>query len=185
MSNTVEKEGSTGPLTFVTLRHEISQNGVLAVVDEHDIVYRAEGSRVPSATGSLDDVPQDPPRSPALTLRVDEALLFRFSALTYNAHRIHYDHRWVKFEGYDDLVVHGPLQALLMGELHRREGGGLVGQKYTYRLVAPMIGPQTLTVVAGEAGVEHGAEVLDVHGRCTARSSLTRMSNTTAAASDG
>ncbi len=90
------------------------------------------------------------------------------SALTYNAHRIHYDHNWVREEGYGDLVVHGPLQALMMGELVRRRGGGLVGKKFTYRLVSAMIGPQTFTVLAGEGGVDAGAEVRDVHGTVTA-----------------
>lgn len=180
VTNEVEKEGRTGALTFVTLRHEISQGGELAIVDEHDIVYRAEGSSVAFDTGTLDDQPPPPPREPALTLRVDEALLFRFSALTYNAHRIHYDHNWVAFEGYDDLVVHGPLQALMMGELHRREGQGIIGRQFAYRLVSPMIGPQTLSVVAAEGGVELGSEVLDVHGRQTATGRLEAAAETVA-----
>ena len=112
------------------------------------------------------------PRTPAFTLTADEALLFRFSALTYNAHRIHYDHNWVRQEGYSGLVVHGPLQALMMGELVRRRGDGLVGKQFVYRLVSPMIGPQTFTVLAGEAGVNASAEVRDVHGAVTAASTV-------------
>jgi len=99
-----------------------------------------------------------------LTLTADEALLFRFSALTYNAHRIHYDHNWVREEGYGNLVVHGPLQALMMGELVRRCGDGLIGRQFAYKLVSPMIGPQTFTVLAGADGVNSGVEVHDVHG---------------------
>jgi len=169
---TTEKHGSTGPLTFVTVRNEYTQGGRVAIVDDNDIVYRTPGSNVAPRAGTLRDEPEPAPREPALTLTADEALLFRFSALTYNAHRIHYDHNWVREEGYGDLVVHGPLQALMMGELVRRRGDGLVGKQFDYRLVSPMIGPQTFTVLAGEAGVNASAEVRDVHGTVTALSTL-------------
>jgi 3-methylfumaryl-CoA hydratase len=169
---TTEKQGSTGPLTFVTVRNEYTQGGRVCIVDDNDIVYRTPGSNVAPRAGTLRDEPEPAPRGPALTLTADEALLFRFSALTYNAHRIHYDHNWVREEGYGDLVVHGPLQALMMGELVRRRGDGLVGKQFDYRLVSPMIGPQTLTVLAGEAGVNASAEVRDVHGTVTAVSTL-------------
>jgi 3-methylfumaryl-CoA hydratase len=169
---TTEKQGSTGPLTFVTVRNEYTQGGRVCIVDDNDIVYRTPGSSLAPRAGTLRDEPEPAPREPALTLTADEALLFRFSALTYNAHRIHYDHNWVREEGYGDLVVHGPLQALMMGELVRRRGDGLVGKQFDYRLVSPMIGPQTLTVLAGEAGVNASAEVRDVHGTVTAVSTL-------------
>ena len=169
---TTEKQGSTGPLTFVTVRNEYTQGGRVAIVDDNDIVYRTPGSSLAPRAGTLRDQPEPAPREPALTLTADEALLFRFSALTYNAHRIHYDHNWVRQEGYSDLVVHGPLQALMMGELIRRSGDGLVGKAFAYRLVAPMIGPQTFTVLAREAGVNAGVEVRDVHGTVTAVSTV-------------
>ncbi|QNN53899.1 FAS1-like dehydratase domain-containing protein [Nocardioides mesophilus] len=169
--STTEKQGRTGPLTFVTVRSEISQDGAVAVVDEQDIVYRSPGAALPAAaTGAV-----PPPDRPRLVLEVDEALLFRFSALTYNAHRIHYDRGFVAHEGYADLVVHGPLQALMMGELFRRNGVDLVGRRYAYRLVAPMIGPQPLTVAAAEAGLDTAspeAEAFSAAGAVTARSRL-------------
>ncbi|HEY8721732.1 FAS1-like dehydratase domain-containing protein [Pengzhenrongella sp.] len=173
--DTTEKQGSTGPLTFVTVRNEYTQDGRVCIVDENDIVYRTSGSSLSVQVGALESVPDEQgpaPREPALTLTADEALLFRFSALTYNAHRIHYDHNWVREEGYGDLVVHGPLQALMMGELIRRNGDGLVGRQFAYRLVSPMIGPQTFTVVAGADGVDAGVEVHDVHGALTAVSTV-------------
>lgn len=164
-----EKQGRAGPLTFVTVRHEVSQGGEVLAVDENDIVYRAADSgALPSAPAPA-EVPE---REARLDLAVDEALLFRFSALTYNAHRIHYDHHWVRQEGYGDLVVHGPLQALMMGELQRRAGDGLVGKTYAYRLVAPMTGAQTFSVLAGEHGLAAGAEVRDAQGVVTAVSTL-------------
>jgi len=172
VAGTRQKQGSTGPLTFVTVRNEYSQDGRVLIVDENDIVYRTPGSSLATQAGTLQDVPQQPPREPALTLTADEAFLFRFSALTYNAHRIHYDHNWVREEGYGDLIVHGPLQALMMGELVRRHGNGLVGEQFAYRLVSPMIGPQTFTVSAGEEGVNAGAEVRGVHGNVTAVSTV-------------
>jgi len=172
VTDTRQKQGSTGPLTFVTVRNEYAQGGRVCVVDENDIVYRTPGSSLVIKAGTLQDAPAPALREPSLMLTADETLLFRFSALTYNAHRIHYDHNWVREEGYSDLIVHGPLQALMMGELVRRRGDGLGGKQLAYRLVSPMIGPQTFTVAAGDAGVNAGAEVRDVHGTLTAVGSI-------------
>ena len=172
VTDTRQKQGSTGPLTFVTVRNEYAQGGRVCVVDENDIVYRTPGSSLAIKAGTLQDAPAPALREPSLMLTADETLLFRFSALTYNAHRIHYDHNWVRKEGYSDLIVHGPLQALMMGELVRRRGDGLGGKQLAYRLVSPMIGPQTFTVAAGDAGVNAGAEVRDVHGTLTAVGSI-------------
>lgn len=123
---------------------------------------------------------------PTLRFRADEVALMRFSALTYNAHRIHYDLGWCAVEGYEGLVVHGPLQALLMGELVRRQGAGLLGRVFDYRLVAPLVGTQTVTAApagvdeegADEAGsVDDAVRVLDVHGRTTASATLSRTTD--------
>lgn len=166
---TVEKEGRTGPLTFVTVEHELSQGGEVRIREQQDVVYRAaEGGSLPPRKDPAPELP-----SPRLELAVDEAFLFRFSALTYNAHRIHYDHHWAAHEGYEDLVVHGPLQALLMAELMRRDGVDLVGRTFEYRLVAPMIGPQTFTVGPAEEGLEAGARSRSAAGTITAIASLT------------
>jgi 3-methylfumaryl-CoA hydratase len=168
--NDVEKQGRSGPLRFLTVRHELSQGGEVAIVDDQDIVYRLRGSAL--ATASSQDLPD---RTPSLELDVDERLLFRFSALTYNAHRIHYDRGWCQLEGYDGLVVHGPLQALMMGELMRRNGASLIGAKFEYRLVAPMIGSQRMHVLAAEEGITHGAEVHSADGQTTATSTVALM----------
>lgn len=170
----VQKQGRTGPLSFVTVRHDLFQDSEPRVREEQDIVYRAPGSTsLPS-----DEPPASTPQpKPRLSLRVDETLLFRFSALTYNAHRIHYDHAWAAREGYDDLVVHGPLQALMMGELMRRNGVDLTGLEFRYRLVSPMVGPQTFNVSAGPGGLGAGAQTQDGRGRLTATSTLDRLSD--------
>jgi len=168
VASSVEKQGRSGPLTFVTVRNEFTQHGQVAVVDEQDIVYRAPGSSLatPDATEPVK------PREPHLTLDVDSALLFRFSALTYNAHRIHYDRDFVQEEGYADLVVHGPLQALMMGELFRRNDVSLVGRRYAYRLVSPMVGCQRMSVGAGASGIGYAAETLSEQGLVTAVGAL-------------
>ena len=114
LADTRQKQGRTGPLTFVTVRNEYSQGGRVRIVDENDIVYLAPGSTPTVPEGTPEIEPRSVSGEPTLSVAVDEAMLFRFSALTYNAHRIHYDHNWVRQEGYGDLVVHGPLQALMM-----------------------------------------------------------------------
>lgn len=169
IARTVEKEGRTGPLTFVTVLQEITQGEALVIREEQDIVYRTPG------TAALPPAPEPPapPAGPTLSLDVDERMLFRFSALTYNAHRIHYDLGWAAAEGYDGLVVHGPLQALMMGEHMRREGIELVGRTYGYRLVSPMTGSQTLTIVPGPDGLERGAESRSAADAVCAVSTLT------------
>jgi len=95
---------------------------------------------------------------------VDPVLLFRFSALTYNAHRIHYDLAYARAEGYPGLVVHGPLQALLMAELARSRGPA----EYSYRLVAPLYDDQGLVVSAAGDGDAIRASCRDAADRVTA-----------------
>jgi 3-methylfumaryl-CoA hydratase len=163
---TVEKHGKSGPLTFVTVRSDIEQGGRSVIADEQDIVYRASGSALPAQPGSASAF------TGGLALDVDSVVLFRFSALTYNAHRIHYDPAYAAMEGYPGLVVHGPLQALMMGELFRRSGVRLVGQEFAYRLVAPMFGEQRLTALPDPADSSASAQVRDGAGRVTATSVL-------------
>jgi 3-methylfumaryl-CoA hydratase len=153
-------------MLFVTVRHTFLRDGAEIAVEEQDLVYRSgdAASRPPEVSFEAPDV-----KAPwTLPVTADPVLLFRFSALTYNAHRIHYDRAFVREEGYADLVVHGPLQALMMGELFRRTGVSLVGREYAYRLVSPMIGEQPMTVTAGEHGIETEAETLSEQGIVTA-----------------
>jgi 3-methylfumaryl-CoA hydratase len=170
VARTVDKVGRSGPLTFVTVRTDIEQGGALAIVDEQDIVYRPPGSAQPtggSAPGAVEPAPDGDPLGP-LQFTVDPVVLFRFSALTYNAHRIHYDHAYSTREGYPDLVVHGPLQALLMAELIRRSGVPATGRTFSYRLVAPAFGTQRLTATATASGAAIEARIQDASGRVTA-----------------
>ena len=127
------KEGRTGPLVFVSVRHEVSNAAGLALVEEHDIVYRG-----PAAA------PTDPPSAPSdavwqREIRTDEVLLFRYSALTFNGHRIHYDRRYAtEKEGYPGLVVHGPLIATLLLDLLRRNLPEATLKWVQFRAVSPL-----------------------------------------------
>jgi 3-methylfumaryl-CoA hydratase len=168
---TVDKEGRSGPMTFATVHSDIDQDGRTVITDEQDIVYRAAGATPPPRVTPPAD-PAAPPPTGTLEFAVDPVVLFRFSALTYNAHRIHYDAPYITSEGYPDLVVHGPLQALLMGECLRRSGVPMVGTEFAYRLVAPTYGAQRLQVTSrpGEGGSV--AQARDGAGLLTATATL-------------
>ena len=124
-----EKQGRSGHLTFVTVGHQISQDGQLVIDEEQDIVYR-EAVTVPAPAPAAEaafaeepagEPPLVPPGDGEWEIEVSPTLLFRFSALTYNAHRIHYDRDYCRgVEGYPGLLTHGPLQALAMAEAAAR-----------------------------------------------------------------
>jgi 3-methylfumaryl-CoA hydratase len=171
---TAEKEGRSGRLSFVTVRSVIEQGGAQAIIDEQDIVYREATGTVPGAGPPAgDDVSTQPAQETGeLAMTVDPMVLFRFSALTYNAHRIHYDQAYAATEGYPDLVVHGPLQALLIGECLRRSGVSMLREQFAYRLVAPTYGAQRLAVSFSMDGRGHAARLRDGAGRTTATATL-------------
>ena len=129
------KEGRNGTLVFVRVRHEIGNAAGLAVVDEHDIVYR-DNPRPGDAAPPAQAAPQTADWT--REIRADDVLLFRYSALTFNGHRIHYDRRYVtEVEGYPGLVVHGPLLATLLLDLLRRERPDATVAHFAFRAVKP------------------------------------------------
>lgn len=112
VSNVEFKEGSTGPLVFVTVKHRFMQDGQICIEEEQHIVYR-EMPTGPSPVPAGRPAPED--ADWMIQVQPDPVLLFRFSALTYNAHRIHYDRQYaMEQEHYPALVVHSPLQAILL-----------------------------------------------------------------------
>jgi len=147
-----EKTGRSGTLIFVTVRHEIFGDGELAIEEEQDLVYREPSAAAPAPAVSGDGEPEAADSS----IDPDSVLLFRYSALTMNSHRIHYDGRYaMEEEGYEGLVVHGPLQAtLLAGLAERRLGAPLAA--FRYRGVSPAVAGHRLSLHAepGEAGLE-------------------------------
>lgn len=129
------REGRSGWLLLLTEQHLFSVDGVPRLRDERDIIYRlpADASRAAASR----EAPGRTTGRPVFRLDVDERMLFMFSALTYNAHRIHYDRRYtVDVDGHPDLLVHGPLLAIGAIEAARRERDAEISA-VTYRLVAP------------------------------------------------
>jgi 3-methylfumaryl-CoA hydratase len=130
------KDGRTGPLVFVNVHHEIRAEGQLAIHEEHDIVYRdmpAPGESAPAG------VPAPTNAQWTREIRPDDVLLFRYSALTFNGHRIHYDRRYVtEVEGYPGLIVHGPLIATLLLDLLRRQLPGAQVRHFSFKAMKPI-----------------------------------------------
>jgi len=135
LHQTTRKEGRSGPLAFVTLRHEITQAGQARVTEWQDLVYRDD-----PAPDAQAPVPPTAPRDEDICEQAgfDSTMLFRYSALTFNGHRIHYDLDYARdVEGYDGLVTHGPLLAQLLMLLAERELGGLGA--FSFRATAPLM----------------------------------------------
>ena len=144
------KEGSTGLLCFVSVDHLIKTPRGVAVREFHDIVYRE------MPTGGQSATPAKPPAAPAAAQHserhlADPVLLFRYSALTFNGHRIHYDRDYVtRVEGYPGLIVHGPLQAALLIELAARLNGGRAPTTFVYRGLQPLFDGSEFSVNASD-----------------------------------
>jgi 3-methylfumaryl-CoA hydratase len=170
-----EKQGKSGALVFVVVRHEVVGPRGLAIVEEHDIVYRdapQPGAPAPAAQSApgrsqADDTPsggsdrREPGgSSPAPTdetfareIAPDPVLLFRYSALTFNGHRIHYDRSYVtEVEGYPGLVVHGPLIATLLMDLAHRERPALPPRRFSFKAVHPIFDIHRFTVCGRDDG---------------------------------
>jgi len=132
-----EKSGRTGRLVFVKVRHEVRREGETAVAlnEHHNIVYRD----LP-APSDVAPPPLAAPSSAAWSRNVvaDDVLLFRYSALTFNGHRIHYDRQYVtQTEGYPGLIVHGPLIATLLLDLLRRQLPSATVTRFEFKAVRP------------------------------------------------
>ncbi len=150
VTDVTPKEGRSGALCFVTVRHEISGGEGLATVDEHTTVYRPE-----AAPGAA---PAKPPAAPGdavwrRAIHPTPVMLFRFSALTMNSHRIHYDRSYVtEVEGYPGLLVHGNLTATLMLDLFRHEMPGATMKTLSLRAVSPLYDINDFTVEGAPSG---------------------------------
>jgi 3-methylfumaryl-CoA hydratase len=168
------KEGRTGTLCFVTVEHRISTPRGLAILERQDIVYRdmdrPQGGSAPAAA--------PPPPSPDArqprwrrVVQADPVLLFRYSALTFNGHRIHYDRSYcIEAEGYPGLIVHGPLQATLLVELAASARDGRAPRFFEFRGARPLFDGAPFSVNAIEAdGGGGGLELwaADEQGRTT------------------
>jgi len=138
-----EKIGRTGPLCFVTVRHVIGNSRGEALEEEQDLVYRDAPKPGDPAPALVAPAPRG-----AWSRRIvpDDVLLFRYSALTFNGHRIHYDRRYAAGEGYPGLVVHGPLIATLLLDLLRRELPAAELERFAFKGVRPTFDTGPFTV---------------------------------------
>jgi 3-methylfumaryl-CoA hydratase len=171
-----EKEGGSGRLAFVDVEHTTRTNGTVAVIETQTLVYReaaapdAPLSPPPPGEGSFDPSAWDAHRS----LTPDARLLFRYSALTFNTHRIHYDAPYAEqVERYRGLVVHGPLTASLLLQLAAQELGANRLRMFSFRGLSPAIAGEPLHLVMkkGEAGYDLAAFAGD--GRQVTQASAT------------
>jgi len=195
-----DKVGRTGPMTFVVVGHQIVQRDQVVVDEEQDIVYRAPaaaaaggsaaghgggGAEGPAArfaeAADAAEAAVVPAGDGEREIPVSPTLLFRFSALTYNAHRIHYDRDFARdVEGYPGLLTHGPLQALAMAEAARAsESVGAAASAapareryFEYRLVSPLFDHQGMIVSATAGEAATSTAVRDRYGRRTAQGTL-------------
>jgi 3-methylfumaryl-CoA hydratase len=162
ITRVAEKAGSTGRLVFVTVRHLIEGPRGPAIEEEHDIVYRGLAG---PAVKAAPPPPPPPEGGLARTVTPDPVLLFRYSALTANGHRIHYDRRYVtEVEGYPGLIVHGPLQATLLADLVSRLFPARRIARFSFRAVRPLFDLAPFTVHAVPDGDRVGLETRDNAG---------------------
>lgn len=139
------KHGRAGALVFITVCHELSHGAELVLVEEQDIVYRE--AAVSAATSAAAAAAATPAADFQRSIVPDPVLLFRYSALTFNAHRIHYDLPYVtRVEGYPSLVVHGPLTATLLLDLLLRQRAQLRVRRLSVRAQRPLFADQPFTV---------------------------------------
>jgi len=148
VKNVTTKQGRSGQMVFVTVQHDISDSRGIAITEEHDIVYRE--------AAKPDDPQPQPKPAPAdevfsRKIEPDSVLLFRYSALTFNGHRIHYDRSYVtEVEGYPGLIVHGPLIATLLLDLLRRNQPDARLRTFSFRAVRPLFDIHPFTVCGRE-----------------------------------
>jgi 3-methylfumaryl-CoA hydratase len=170
ISDVTMKTGSTGTLCFVSVEHVVTTPRGIAVRERHDIVYRDIGG-APAA-------PKAPPPPPVAKHREthvsDPVLLFRYSALTFNGHRIHYDRDYVtKVEGYPGLIFHGPLQAAFIVELAAKLHGGTPPAKFVYRGVQPLFEGGEFSVNANDNAGSVELWIANAEGQPTMKGTAT------------
>ena len=152
-----QSEGRSGDLLIVRLQHRYRQFDIDQIVEEQTLVYRTPGPPIPLPPG--DHHPELGPGQWHERRTLNTVTLFRFSAVTFNAHRIHYDQPYARAEeGYPALVVHGPLTALLVGESLRQHSGNELTQ-FEFRANAPLFVDLPFTIV-GTNGATVGAQVI-------------------------
>ncbi len=167
-----EKSGASGDLVFVRIRNSFKQRGNLCVVEEQDIVYRDKGA--PVALPDVKPFAEPGANTWSHELTVDAGMLFRFSAVTFNSHKIHYDRTYAATgEGYPALVVHAPLVAMLLLQLVREHTDKDIN-RFEYRALAPLFDDQPVRLSATAEGADTiSMQVQRSDGEIAARASVT------------
>jgi len=160
------KEGRSGALCFVEVFHTYETSRGVAIEERHDIVYRTlEAASAPAKPAAPSD--PFPPADREETKNGDPVLLMRYSAATFNGHRIHYDRAYcLEEEGYPGLIVHGPLQATFLLRLSRRMNGGAYPTTFSFRGVSPLFDGAAFTV-KGRQGTPLSLWIENADGRTT------------------
>jgi len=141
------KTGRSGELVFVCVQHEIENDSGVALIEHHDIVYRDKPSDPAESQPVPSPVPAPEQESFSMEIFPDPVLLFRYSALTFNSHRIHYDRDYVtSVEGYPGLIVHGPLLATLLVELLQVNLPACSIRKFEFKAIRPVFDNNGITV---------------------------------------
>lgn len=165
--NIEEKSGRSGDLIFLTMQHEISQNQQVIIIEEHDIVYRQAAIKASVSEPEL--APNDSEFS--CNWSPNQAMLFRYSALTFNSHRIHYDVDYAReVEGYDGLIVHGPLLATLMLDLAAQNTRAI--NEFSYRAKRPITLPNNFSTHGKATSTGTSLWVTDSNGKLAMQGQL-------------
>ena len=175
-----EKAGGSGRLCFVVLRHEVFSDDVLATTDRHTIVYREPTS---ATVGSAAKPPREDTPAPegwdwVRSVRPNQVMLFRYSALTFNSHRIHYDHPYVtEVEGYPGLVTHGPLSATLLLDAFMKNHPETTVAGYAFTAKSPLfVGEQIHLVGRRIDETTHELEAIAPDGKTAIAATVTTAS---------
>ena len=177
VQSVAHKQGRSGDLVFVTLRHQIFRGQILAIDEEQRLVYRDQrvGEDNPTSKTKPTSAPSSSVAQWRRELCPDTVLLFRYSALTFNSHRIHYDSDYaMRVEGYDGLVVQGPLTATLLLELLHRELPSAHVAAFEFRALRPLLADAPLHLQGRRDGQAIHLWALDANGNVAmeARASL-------------
>ncbi|MCC7265959.1 MAG: MaoC family dehydratase N-terminal domain-containing protein [Caulobacteraceae bacterium] len=172
IQNVQAKEGASGRMVFVTVRHQVESDGDEVLVEEQDIVYRAPPSPGASAAPARPENPIGPARRTRRHL-ADETQLFRFSALTFNSHRIHYDRPYATGEeGYPGLVVQGPYLATLLMHHALEEIAGTQVRDFRFRAERPVFDGQPFDLNLADAPGGLSLWVSDAEGQAAMRAQI-------------
>lgn len=168
------KRGASGDLLFVTLRHDIAADGVAAIREEQDIVFRAPAAASPAPPPPPVEPAEPEPSDATRSVVPDPVMLLRYSALTFNAHRIHYDRDYARgVEGYAGLVVHGPLIATLLMDHFLQSVPRAAPRHFRFRAEAPLLDGAPFDLCLAHEGAGARLWARDAAGRATMRADVT------------